>query len=279
MQSVKPLITFLIPTRKRLGMLKASIESLESTCSKFNSFEVIAIFDEDDIDTIEGMKALKFQCTVKIVISKRHGYYGLHQYINNAYEHGSGSWFWLWNDDLTMVSTGWDDVVRGYKDRFVILNSSNINPDWSDYCKDATISPLVPRRWFELLKRFSAYSQYDTYVNSIAYRLNIVINEPRLINNHEQVHDEVSDGISYDVSQFPAVDSEYDYLLLCQYLGKKNLFINWLERSPYRLERALRRKKRHFKRMFSQGYLHSRLNWKNVSKKIFKAFQSKTPKE
>ena len=268
-----PLVTFLIPTRKRLHMLKACLESLEMTCLKLDSFEVVVIFDVDDIETIKAFSDLNFRCTVKTIISERHGYYGLHRYINDAYTASSGEWFWLWNDDLRMISTGWDEVIREYSGKFVVLNPSNLHPYWKGYCMDATISPLVPKKWFELLKRFSAYSQYDTYINPIGYRLNLVINEPRLINIHEQVLDEVSAGISYDKNQFPTAESNLDYSILKDYLGKKQLRFNWFKRIPYNMGRSLRRRKKHFKRMLNIEYLRSRLRPRNILSKLSQFFK------
>jgi hypothetical protein len=260
MKTANPLVTFLIPSRKRLGPLTSSIKSLEQTCNNIDSFEVIVIFDEDDTSTINEFKLCDFKCSIKTIVSKRYGYYGLHNYINNAFEKSSGEWFWLWNDDIAMVSKNWDLVIHGYRDQFVILNPANSNPAWANYVKDATISPLVPKKWFQLLNRFSAYSQYDTYINSIAYRLNMVINENRLVNDHRQLKDEVSSGISYEHSKFPKYESDYDYEILKECIGNRQLLINWFLRTPYRSMKYLRRRKKHFKRMFNSDYLKSKLS-------------------
>lgn len=260
-----PLVTFLIPTRKRLGMLQKCLESLQNTANNSSSFEAIIIFDEDDIETIDSFNASNFDFEIKVIISKRYGYYGLHHYINNAFSEISGKWVWLWNDDLQMIGEAWDEVIAEYKDRFVVLNPSNLDPYWAKYCLDATISPLIPRKWFELLGRFSAYSQYDTYINSIAYPLNMVINESRLVNIHNQVQDEVSAGIVYDKSPFPASDVQRDYVILRQHIGVQSLSYNWITSFPYRVERYMRRRKKHFKRMLSYSYLKNKFT-KNLLK-------------
>lgn len=269
------LVSFLIPTRKRLGMLRASLASLRDTCSDPSNFEAIVIFDEDDVETIDSFKKLYFDFQVKLVVSKRYGYYGLHHYLNNAYKICSGKWFWLWNDDLKMVGKNWDLVIQEYGDKFLILNPGNINPQWKEYCIDATISPVVPAKWFEILGRFSAYSQYDTYVNSVAYPLNLVVNESRLLNNHEQVLDEVSAGISYERNRLPVEESQGDQKLLRAYLGKKVLAQYWLERIPYRLSKYYRRRVNHFHRLFSWQYLSSRLNSRHIMNKIKQSFLEK----
>jgi hypothetical protein len=95
-------------------MLKASLDSLRKTCADPKNIEAIVIFDEDDLKTIEGFKELKFDFKVLQIISKRYGYYGLHHYINNAFTISSGKWFWLWNDDLKMVGSNWDEVISEY---------------------------------------------------------------------------------------------------------------------------------------------------------------------
>ena len=267
------LVSFLIPTRKRLSMLVDSLESIRTTCSNIANFEAIVIFDEDDVETLAAFKKLQFDFEVKLIISKRHGYYGLHEYLNNAFEICSGKWFWLWNDDLTMVGKNWDLVIEGYRDKFLILNPSNLNPYWKKYCKDATISPVLPRQWFEVLGRFSAYNQYDTYVNSVAYPLNLVVNETRLLNSHEQVSDEVSAGISYEKNRLPIEESIKDQELLREYLGKKVLTKYWVERIPYRLSKYYRRRVNHFDRLFSPQYLLSRMSAPYIARKIKDLFR------
>lgn len=267
------LVSFLIPTRKRLSMLADSLESIRATCSNVDNFEAIVIFDEDDVGTLTAFKKLQFDFEVKLIISKRHGYYGLHEYLNSAFEICSGKWFWLWNDDLQMIGSNWDLVIQGYGNKFLILNPANINPYWKKYCKDATISPIVPRRWFEVLGRFSAYNQYDTYVNSVAYPLNLVVNENGLINNHEQVSDEVSAGISYEKNRLPIGESAKDRELLREYLGCRILALYWLQRVPYRLSKYFRRRLSHFQRLFSPQYLSSRLNGPHISHKIKDLFK------
>ena len=267
------LVSFLIPTRKRLSMLTDSLESIRATCSNVSNFEAIVIFDEDDVETITAFKKLQFDFEIKIVISKRHGYYGLHEYLNTAFEICLGRWFWLWNDDLQMVGKNWDLVIQGYGNKFLILNPANIDPYWKKYCKDATISPVVPRQWFEVLGRFSAYNQYDTYVNSVAYPLNLVVNENQLINNHEQVSDEVSADISYEKNKLPIEESVKDRELLREYLGHRVLALYWLQRIPYKLSKYLRRRISHFQRLLAPQYLSSRLNGPHVANKIKDLFQ------
>lgn len=265
------LVTFLIPTRKRIDMLRHSLESIRSTCSNAANFEVIVIFDDDDLDTLAAFERLQFDFKIEIMVSKRFGYYGLHHYLNNAFAISSGKWLWLWNDDLRMIGSGWDLVVEEYGDKFLVLNPSNAHPYWKKYCKDATISPLVPREWFEVLGRLSAYNQYDTYVNSVAYPLNLVVNENRLINSHEQVVDEVSAGISYDTVPLPVEESMKDQAQLKKYLGKRRLLQYWLSRIPYRFSRYCRRRSLHFGRLLSPGYWRSRLTLRHILQK-FKKF-------
>ena len=274
MENFQPLVSFLIPSRKRLDMLKASLDSLRETCADPKNIEAIVIFDEDDLKTIESFKELKFDFKVLQIISKRFGYYGLHHYINNAFTISSGKWFWLWNDDLKMVGLNWDEVISEYGEQFVVLNPRNTHPYWQNYCLDATISPVVPRKWYEITNRFSAYNQYDTYINEVAYPLNLIINEDRLINFHGQVEDEVSAGISYDTVQIPAQECKKDRDLIRDYLGAKRLFIYRIQRTPYRLEKYLRRRKAHFRRMFSIQYLSTRLKPSMLYKKLSNVFFS-----
>jgi hypothetical protein len=102
----------------------------------------------------------------------------------------------------------------------------------------------------------------------------LVINENRLVNFHGQVEDEVSAGISYETVQLPAQECKKDRDLIRHCLGAKTLFIYRIQRTPYRLERYLRRRKAHFRRLFSIQYLSSRLKPSRLYKKLSNVFFS-----
>ena len=99
-------ISVSLPTRKRVSMLKESIESLVSNCNNYDDIEILLALDEDDSDTISFVKTLSYPISIKIIITQRVGYY------NELCKISTGTPVFLWNDDALMISKYWDKIVR-----------------------------------------------------------------------------------------------------------------------------------------------------------------------
>lgn len=263
-------ISFLLPTRKRLEPLLKTLRSLEITADDLTSFEVIVIFDEDDSDTFEKFSAFSFPFSVQKIVSHRHGYDRLHHYYNNACQMAIGNWLWIWNDDVVMVSEGWDTVIKSYTNKFVIINPKSLNDEWAKYWIDSPFFPIVPRAWFECLGHLSQWNHNDTYINKIGFDLNMIRAEPRITNIHNWLIDEVRDEISYHKISCPIELQNKDYEKIKEFIGKKILISYYFETIPYRIARFYRQDLNKLSRILTFNYLTKVLSLDFLKRKLKK---------
>lgn len=224
------MISILLPTRKRFKYLISSINSLLQTCKDKNNLEILLLFDDDDQETVDQFEDWKnnseeFNC--KHLVVPRLGYSGMHEYNNMLAEISSGDWIFLWNDDSRMSSTNWDELIlEGYKDKFVFLSPKNLNN--VQYTSTQSMFPIFPKKWYNITGRLSPYQQSDTYLNQVAYRLNIFQYEPRIFHEHgdfditteNRIQDEVTAEIQYK-ARVPFNDVMRDVQLIKEYFNNE----------------------------------------------------------
>lgn len=179
------LVSVLLPTRGRLAWLQESLDSLFECAAHPEDIEVLLGMDDDDTVTQKDIQPyLAKYPTVKSIEFPRHGYAGLHHYVNGLAQQGVGRYFLLWNDDARMKTKRWDDVLRNTleKDKgqlrvYQVQNNSGVD-----------VFGLVPREWIETLGHLSLAAPYDSWVNDIADTLGI--NTPISIYAHHIIGEE-----------------------------------------------------------------------------------------
>ena len=221
------MISILLPTRKRFKYLVAAVNSLLDTCHNPNNLEILFLFDDDDKETINDFNSWDKQFNHDTIITERLGYAGMHEYNNMLAEISSGDWIFLWNDDSRMSSTNWDELIlEGYKDKFVFLSPKNLNN--VQYTSTQSMFPIFPKKWYNITGRLSPYQQSDTYLNQVAYRLNIFQYEPRIFHEHgdfditteNRIQDEVTAEIQYK-ARVPFNDVMRDVQLIKENLNNE----------------------------------------------------------
>lgn len=211
-------ISFLLPTRYRSEKLKELLDSFYETCNNIDNYEVILVFDSDDIDHINYFNSLEKKFNYKTLIVDRVGYNNLHLYYNIACSYSTGEWLWVWNDDSKMLSKDWDLVIDEYSGQFVILNPWNTRPMDAEYLKTCSLFPIVPRKMFELLGHFSPWNHIDTYINRLQSGLNLLKNEFRIIHTHDREIDENLKNVTYHAVPFPDNQFIKDRQIIIDYL-------------------------------------------------------------
>lgn len=152
-----PLVSVLLPTRGRPDVLRESVASLIETAGDPTAFEIRFGIDEDDPDTERALGAgIKRDLDWTEVFSQRHGYAGLHRYINSLAKHARGQWLMLWNDDAVMQTYGWDWRIRELPDRYIL-------DCWTNHLPLTCTFPIVPRHWVQTLGHFSLNAHCDTW--------------------------------------------------------------------------------------------------------------------
>ena len=160
------MISVLLPSRGRPESLAASIASLITLASSPAAVEVLVGADPDDPGTAEAACRSQDEWdagwnVVCWTAPERYGYAQLHRYYNRLAAIASGEWLLLWNDDATMLTTGWDKAVGG-QEPGVLWLASNQGPYYF---------PAWPRAWSDAWGHVSLSPNVDVWVSEVGTRL------------------------------------------------------------------------------------------------------------
>jgi glycosyltransferase involved in cell wall biosynthesis len=167
-------ISVLIPTRKRPSRLEKSILSLVDLSASPRNLEFIIGIDDDDTETQNYVVDSLFpnldqkNIAITALTFSRMGYHRLHEYLNAMYQHSTGNWLILFNDDAVMITSKWDDEIRKYDGEFKCLafDTHRHHP--------YSIFPIIPREWVEYMGAISNHHMFDAVISQIAYMLGIM---------------------------------------------------------------------------------------------------------
>jgi hypothetical protein len=160
------LISVLCPSRGRPVSLRASADSLLSLASDVSAVEILVAMDPDDDLTLESdswsTPAWPGNAIVRPwVAPERYGYAQLHRYYNHLATMAKGDWLLLFNDDATMRTPGWDEVIEGQAPGVLWL-ASNQGPYYF---------PAWPRAWSDAWGHVSLSPNVDVWVSEVGARV------------------------------------------------------------------------------------------------------------
>jgi hypothetical protein len=169
----KPIISILVPTRKRTAHLRHLLTSIEQTCVDLDHIEVLLRIDNDDVESASFVEndLPKYRYDTKAVAGDRYrGYVDLARMLDELLAVSQGQIFLFLIDDAAMITQGWDTIFRQAYDRlpgskicsFRIRHNQKGNPDWP-------IFPAITREWYTALGHFSGCYQYDSFVFFLKY--------------------------------------------------------------------------------------------------------------
>ena len=160
-------ISILLPTRKRLKLLKKSVDSLINNARNPDKLQFLFGVDEDDNETFLYLKRSKYPNQLALQF-KPIGYENLHKYNNTLAGYATGKWIMFFNDDAIMNTKNWDDKIMDFEDEFCLLRfKEQTNHPYS-------IFPCFPKEWYYLLDHISLHGQNDAWLSEVAYLLNIM---------------------------------------------------------------------------------------------------------
>jgi predicted O-methyltransferase YrrM len=113
-QRRRGVISVTVPSRGRVAKLAASIASLRDTAKHPELIEVLVAYDPDDLDTA----AVAFQLHADVIwrAPERYGYARSARYWAELASRSTGDWVLLtWSDDATMITEGWDELLRAQR--------------------------------------------------------------------------------------------------------------------------------------------------------------------
>ena len=160
-------ISILLPTRKRLDLLKKSVQSLIDNARQPDKLQFLFAVDEDDNKTFLYLKQSKYPNQLALQF-KPIGYENLHKYNNTLAGYATGKWIMFFNDDAIMKTKNWDDKIMDFEDEFCLLRFKEQTGH------PYSIFPCFPQKWFYLLDHISLHGQNDAWLSEIAYMLNIM---------------------------------------------------------------------------------------------------------
>lgn len=160
-------ISILLPTRKRLKLLKKAVDSLINNARYPDKLQFLFGVDEDDNETFLYLKRSKYPNQLALQF-KPIGYENLHKYNNTLAGYATGRWIMFFNDDAIMNTKNWDEKIMDFEDEFCLLRfKEQTNHPYS-------IFPCFPKEWYYLLDHISLHGQNDAWLSEVAYLLNIM---------------------------------------------------------------------------------------------------------
>ena len=175
------LVSFLLPTRNMPNETLQSLETLINNASTKNKWEVLIAIDSDDepslniIPKIDNLFSRHDFCEYNIIITERQGYFGLNYYYNKLAEMAQGELLFLWNDDVMMKSTHWDNLLKNdalkWPDKicFFPIETNILDAVWhKDLVKTFGIYssgfPIVRKEWLNIVGHLTKDFRNDSYI-------------------------------------------------------------------------------------------------------------------
>jgi hypothetical protein len=159
-------ISVLCPSRGNPQLLALSAKSLKDTAD--GPFEFLVAADEDDPVTVKEASRL----ADVTVVSPRLGYGKLHEYYQRLTDVARGDWLLVWNDDFTMLTSGWDTVIAELPASVLV---ADIQSPHSPLC----CAPAVRRSAVEAIGTFSSANPHvDTFWQDAGGELGVIRRVP-----------------------------------------------------------------------------------------------------
>lgn len=162
------MISVLVPTRGRQGMLDGNIQRLLDLAADPGQVEICVAIDPDE-DLVDYVYALP-PGTLVWEPPQRYGYAGLHEYYNALAAIAEGEWLMVFGDDAVMQTQGWDTVIAAQAPG-ILWPSHNDH----DFCN---IFPVLPRSWFAAMGHLSLLPPVDTWLQEIGEILDCLVKIP-----------------------------------------------------------------------------------------------------
>jgi hypothetical protein len=167
-------VAVLLPTRGRTTGLTNSVTSIVDRATDPSRIQIIFGFDEDDSVGLEHFESViqpfldNHAVDYEAQMFTSMGYEGLNRYYNHLAKSADADWLFVWNDDATMETAGWDAIIADYTGQFLILkvHTHNEHP--------YSIFPMVPRLWVETLGVLSRHQMIDAEISQNAYMLDVM---------------------------------------------------------------------------------------------------------
>ena len=203
------LITFLIPSRKRINKLLNCLRNIEEQVKEgYDEVQVIIRLDLDDRDSFKILDE-EFKFKIKIIIGERgKGYCDLYKYYNECAYVSRGKYLLMWNDDSNFKTEDWFNIFKEetkeekdipYSYWFAGTPTMEYFPDGTSRYRDWPCFIALNRQVFEKMGFYSLHQQNDTFLYHILEPIGylkkidtIEIEHVAAININEEKADEIT---------------------------------------------------------------------------------------
>jgi len=166
---IKPHLSIILPTRKRVEMLNDTLYSIFSLANLENiNFEIIVKVDFDDLETLQYINnwGNEYENLYFIASSRKGGYLNIIDFTEDMIDLSKGKYILIINDDLIFKTQDWNDIFEEKLNDFKIYFPYVNGYRESFWC--------IPRELYDVLGHVAHHNQSDTYLNWLGQVLGIL---------------------------------------------------------------------------------------------------------
>jgi len=157
-------ISLLLPTYRRPAELRRTLEDVCRTVAQRASCEVL-VWLPDDADSHEVCEDFKRgPVNFDVWYGSHVGYRGLPRAINTLAGMATGDWLFVFADDVTCDTPGWDDVIRRYdhtRPTLLTCDNDRHNIRWF---------PIISRPAYEAMGVVTLSQFHDEWLDRVFWR-------------------------------------------------------------------------------------------------------------
>ena len=168
-KEIKPHISVVLPSRKRVEMLNETLYSIYSLADLSNSnFEVLIKIDFDDHETLDYIKnwSNEYENLYFIVSSRKKGFLNATDFTEDLIDLSKGKYILAANDDMVFKTQNWNTILESHLNEFKIYFPYVNGYRESFWC--------IPKELYTTLGHIAHHNQTDTYLNWLGQVLGII---------------------------------------------------------------------------------------------------------
>jgi hypothetical protein len=151
-------ISVLLPSRGRPAALLETMDGLLSLAASPGDVEILIAADPDDSPTVDLVRSRRLPGRARMwVAPERYGYKRICEYYNALDAMAGGVWSFLWNDDATVLTPRWDEVIRAESPAILWPQADLPSPDMN-------LFPVWPTAWTRHLGHVSLDQSTDMWI-------------------------------------------------------------------------------------------------------------------
>jgi len=195
-------ISVLLPTRKRVDLVKKSISSVLDLADNPDAIQIAVAYDYDDTDSDtyflskDWNQFVELRGARQIVLRTKNvgGFTNLYEYYNCLADYTDSKWILIWNDDAVMLSQGWDTEIWNNRNWHGMLTMES-NCRFDHARPDQALFPAIPRTWHTLFGKLASCT-IDVWIGDICREVDAIkVISSEIFHDHADVTGNNNDEI------------------------------------------------------------------------------------